>query len=72
MSGTFKRCFEADLVPLVGIESKDVSSSGALEDCLLLLKVTLKKLKDVRDGATLQIVFFTRNMEKPKLVCGWG
>ena len=55
-------------MPLIGIEPNDYSSSGFLEDCVLLLKATLKKLQDVGDGATRQIGFWMRNVEKPKLV----
>ena len=45
------------LVPLIGIEPKDASSSDVLQYFVLLLQVMLKKLQDVGYGATCQIGF---------------
>ena len=57
------------LVPLIVIESNDAISSGVIEDYVLLLWVTLKKLGDVDDGVNMQRGFWTRNVEILKIVC---
>ena len=44
------------LVTLLGIESKDASSSSVLKDCILLLQVALNKIQDVAMVSTFKYV----------------
>ena len=41
-------------VTLLRIESKDASSSGVLEDCVLLLQVVLNKMEDAGMVSTVK------------------
>ena len=54
------------LVRVVGVESRDVTSTDVLEGYLSFLQVLWKKLQGTTDGVSHRVGFWTHNAEGPE------